>query len=43
MTPEKTVTVSDLFDLDALFEEAKSMGMYAEYDSADDVLAANKN
>lgn len=40
---EELATVSDLYDLDALFEEAKASGMYKEYDSVDEVLEANKN
>ncbi len=37
-------TVSDVCDLDALFAAAKALGWadYEQYDSADDVLAANK-
>ena len=40
---EQFVTVSDLYDLDALFKEAKASGMYKEYASVDEVLEANKN
>ncbi len=35
-------TVSDLYDLDALFAEAKDWGEYEQYDTLDDLLAANK-
>lgn len=42
LTPEKTVTVSDEYDLDAMFEEAKASGMYGEYETADALLAANQ-
>jgi len=40
---EQFVTVSDLYDLDTLFAEAKAAGMYKEYASVDEVLEANKN
>lgn len=43
LTPEKTVTVSDEYDLDAMFEEAKASGMYEEYETADALLAANQS
>ncbi len=43
LTAEKTLTLSDLFDLDEIFATAKSEGEYAEYNSADEVLAANKD
>lgn len=42
LTAEKTVTVSDEFDLDAMFTQAKSEGLFAEYDSVDALLDANK-
>ena len=41
LTAEETVTVSDLYDLDAMFAEAKAQGQYEEYETADDLLAAN--
>lgn len=42
LTPERTVTVSDEYDLDAMFAEAKASGMYEEYETADALLAANQ-
>ena len=42
LTAEETLTVSDLYDLDALFAEAKAQGQYPEYETADDLLAANE-
>ena len=39
---DETVTASDLYDLDALFESAKSEGMYPEYNFVDELLAANE-
>lgn len=42
LTPERTVTVSDEYDLDAMFAEAKDFGMYEEYETADALLAANQ-
>lgn len=41
LTAEETVTVSDLYDLDAMFAEAKAQRQYEEYETADDLLAAN--
>ena len=41
-TPERTVVVSDLFDLDAMFAEAKAEGLFAEYETLDELFAANK-
>ena len=41
LTPEKTVKLQDLYELDEMFEEAKENGMYAEYDSVDELFAAN--
>lgn len=42
LTPEQTVTVSDEYDLDALFAEAQAAGLYEEYETVDECLAANK-
>lgn len=42
LTAEKTVTVSDEYDLDAMFAEAKTQGLYEEYETADALLAANQ-
>lgn len=42
LTPEKTVTVSDICDLEALFSEAKAAHMYEEYTTLEALLAANK-
>ena len=39
-TAVETVTVSDLYDLDTLFAEAKTQGLYEEYETVDDLLAA---
>ena len=41
-TAEETVVLSDLFDLDALFAEAKEAGAFEEYDSIDALLDANQ-
>ena len=41
LTVEKTVVVSDEYDLDALFAQAQADGYYEEYETADEVLAAN--
>lgn len=38
---ENTVIVLDQYDLDAMFAEAKAAGEYAQYDTVDDLLAAN--
>ena len=43
LAPEKTVTVWDEYDVDALFEQAKENGMYAEYDNVDELFRANAN
>ena len=42
LTPEKTVTVSDEYDLDAMFADAQASGMFEEYETVDALLAANK-
>lgn len=42
LTAKKTVLVSDEYDLDAMFAEAKANGEYAEYETLDALLAANK-
>ena len=42
LTPEKTVTVSDEYDLDAMFAEAKASGMFEEYETVDALFAANR-
>ena len=41
LTPEVTVTVSDGYDLDALFAEGKEAGAFEAYETLDDLLAAN--
>lgn len=43
LTAEETVVFSDVFDLEALFSEAKAAGIFEEYDSVDALLAANKD
>ena len=43
LTPEKTVTLADAYDLDALFEEAKANGFFGEYETVDALLAANQS
>lgn len=43
LTTHKTRVVSDIYDLDALFAEAKAQGLFAEYDNVDALLDANKN
>ena len=42
LTVEKTVVVSDEYDLDALFAQAQADGYYEDYETADEVLAANR-
>lgn len=42
LTVEKTVVLSDRYDLDAMFAEAKAYGMFTEYETADELFAANK-
>lgn len=41
LTAEMTVTVSDEYDLDAMFAQAKAEGNFMEYDTVDELLAAN--
>ena len=41
LTPEVTVTVSDEYDLDALFAEGKEAGVFEAYETLDALLAAN--
>ena len=41
LTPVVTVTVSDGYDLDALFAEGKDAGAFEAYETLDDLLAAN--
>ena len=43
LTPEKTVTLADVYDLDALFAEAKANGFFEEYETVDALLAANQS
>ena len=43
LTPEKTVTLADAYDLDALFAEAKENGFFEEYETVDALLAANQS
>ena len=40
LTPEKTVTLADAYDLDALFAEAQANGFFEEYETVDALLAA---
>lgn len=42
LTPKNTVTVSDEYDLDAMFADAQASGMYEEYETVDALLAANQ-
>lgn len=42
LTAEKTVVVSDEYDLDAMFAQAKAEGMFEEYDTVDALLDSNK-
>ena len=42
LTAEETVVFSDVFDVDALFAEAKAAGAFEAYDSVDALLAANE-
>jgi hypothetical protein len=42
LTPEETVVLSEMYDLDALFAEGKTAGAFEEYDSLDAMLAANE-
>lgn len=42
LTPEKTVTVSDAYDLDAMFTRARETGAYDAYETLDALLAANQ-
>ena len=42
-TPEATVLVSDYFDLDSIFAEAKAAGWFEEYETVDELFEANKN
>ncbi len=41
LTAEETVTISDEYDLDALFAEAKAAGAFEAYETVDALLAAN--
>ena len=42
LTVEETVVLSDLYDPDALFAEAKAYGMFTEYETLDELFEANK-
>lgn len=42
LTTEETVVLSDVFDMEVLFAEAKAEGLFEEYDSVDALLAANQ-
>lgn len=42
LTAEETVVFSDVFDLDALFAEAQTEGVFEAYGSVDALLAANE-
>lgn len=41
-TAEKTVVFSDHFDADAMFSESKAEGVFAEYETLDELFEANK-
>lgn len=41
-TAEKTVVFSDHFDADAMFSESKAAGEFTEYETVDELFAANK-
>lgn len=41
LLPEQTLVVSDICDLDTMFAEAKAMGSYEQYETVDQLLAAN--
>ena len=43
LSAEETVVLSDIYDLDALFAEAKAAGEFAQFDSLDALLAANQS
>lgn len=43
LTPVTTVTVSDEYDLDAMFAQAKAEGLFEEYESVDELLAENQS
>ena len=42
LTVEETVVLSDLYDPDAMFAEAKAYGMFTEYETLDELFEANK-
>ena len=42
LTAEKTVLLSDYFDLDTLFAEAKAEGWFEEYETLDELFEANR-
>ena len=42
LTAEETVLLSDHFDLDAMFAEGKTAGMFTEYEALDELFEANK-
>lgn len=42
LTPENTVTVSEAYDLDAMFARARETGAYDAYETVDALLAANQ-
>lgn len=42
LTPKETVTVSDVYDLDAMFARARASGAYEAYETVDALLAANQ-
>ena len=41
VVPEETVLLSDHFDLDAVFAEAKAEGWFEEYETMDELFEAN--
>ena len=42
LTSEKTVLLSDYFDLDTMFAEAKAEGWFEEYETLDELFEANR-
>lgn len=42
LTVEKTVLLSDYFDLDTMFAEAKAEGWFEEYETLDELFEANR-
>ncbi len=42
LTVEETVVLSDQYDLDAMFAECKAEGLFAEYETLDELFEANR-